>query len=286
MLRSLNTNRLRLAHLSVCAALACSSAEPLDLGIDYVTPPASADASPDDEGVMTPDESPQGELGDGLPDQSIGGFVNSEWERGRPTSPYCQSSFQACGGLLAGTWTVEDNCNPDIYTREVLRDWGKARMDLDGAACWDAVQRLRWSWSGELRFEGGAAIDNREREQLVEMQLTASCLSDSFGLPQTESVSPQVCDALEDTATTCALSAGVCICTNRTVSSGTASGTYGVLGLSVAIREEPNPTVRYEYCVDGDRLLWREKEGAQRQVVLRRTIDAPPGTVDPVEVPR
>jgi hypothetical protein len=54
----------------------------------------------------------------------------------------------------------------------------------------------------------------------------------------------------------------------------------------VAIQEEPNPTVRYEYCVDGDRLLWREKEGAQRMVVLRRTVDAPPGTVDPVEVPR
>jgi hypothetical protein len=288
MLRRLNTGGLRLAHLTMFWVLACSPAAPVDVGIDYITPRPSPSTSSDAGDVTTPDQGAGGEPGDGSPLESIGDFVNSEWERGRPTSEYCRSSFQACGGLLAGSWEVEDNCNPDIFTREVLLEWGKARMDLDGPACFDAVKRLRWSWSGELSFVDGEAIDNRRREQLVEMQLTASCLSESFGLPRTDSVSPQVCEALEDTATTCALSAGVCICTNKTFSAGTASGTYGVLGLSVAIQEEPKPTIRYEYCVDQetDQLLWREKEGDQRHVVLRRTVTAAPGTVDPVEVPR
>jgi hypothetical protein len=98
-------------------------------------------------------------------------------------------------------------------------------------------------------------------------------------------VSPRVCDALQDDATTCGLVDGVCWCMNRTVSTGLASGEYGVLGLVVAIGESPT-TARYEYCVEGDMLLWREKDGAQRQVVLRRTVDPPPGTMDPVEVPR
>lgn len=288
MLRRLNTSGLRLAHLWVCGVLAaCSSSPPVDVGIDYVTPrPASS--APPGEDVSTPDTPPEGQVGTGTTVDPIGDFVNPEWERGRPVSEYCRSSFQACGGLLAGTWEVEDNCNPEVLTRQVLLDWGKTRMDLDGAACFDAVKRLRWSWSGELKFENGAAVDNRQREQVVEMQLTASCLSDSFGLPRTDSVSPQVCDALQDTDTTCALSGGVCICTNRTVSSGTASGTYGVLGVSVAIGEKPDPTSYYEYCVDKetDQLLWREKEGDQRHVVLRRTVSAPPGTVDPIEVPR
>ncbi len=287
MLRRLNSGGLLLAHLSVCWALACGTAAPVDVGIDYVTPRPSP-ATSGDEDVTTADPPPDGQLGNGTTTDPIGDLVNAEWERGGPPSEFCRSSFQACGGLLAGTWEVEDTCNPEVFTRQVLLDWGKARMDLDGPACFDAVKRLRWSWSGELKFENGAAIDNRKREQVVEMQLTARCLSDSFGLPRTDSVSPQVCDALQDTATTCALSAGVCICTNRTESSGTASGTYGVLGLSVAIGETPAPTIRYEYCVDkdADRLLWREKEGDQRHVVLRRTVSAPPGTVDPVEVPR
>ena len=76
----------------------------------------------------------------------------------------------------------------------------------------------------------------------------------------------------------------MCVCSNRSSSSGTASGVYGVLGLSVAIGS--NPTMRYEYCVQGDTLLWREKEGDQRHVVMRRIVSAPLGTTDPVEIPR
>jgi hypothetical protein len=224
-------------------------------------------------------------------------FVGPRWERG-PVSPYCHSSFSACGGALAGTWEVEDNCNPELRTLTVLQSWGQWRMQLDQAACWNAVQRLTWSWSGALTFEGvaddapdaeeGYSFDDRQREQNVYVQLSASCLSATLGTDLGDSVPPEICEGMQDEATTCALAGGVCMCTNRTVVRGAAEGVYAVLGISVTIGRPPT---RYEYCVDeqaegGARLLWREKEGELRQVVLRRTVDAPPGTRDPVEVPR
>lgn len=285
MLRLLHAGESVFALFGVCAVLACTPAPPVEVGVDYVTPrlsesdgPSEPEVPPLEDDIVEDDDVIQESILD------FDDFIDSSFERGE-VSPYCRSSFQACGGLLAGTWVVEDNCNPEIRERDVLQSWGKARMDLDEGACWDAVQRLRWNWSGELRFEGGVAIDNRERKQQVDVQLTSRCLNVSFGIPESESVSPRVCEAMQEQGTTtCGLANGVCLCSNRTVSTGTASGTYGVLGVSVAIGE--SPSAFYEYCVDGDMLLWREKEGAQRQVVLRRTVAPPPGTTDPVEVPR
>jgi hypothetical protein len=278
MLRHLNSSWRRLAHLWVCGAIACSSAAPIDVGVDYAEPPPADVDPPDDAPTMSPSTVP-GQTGT---IEEFDAFIDLGWERG-DVSPYCHSSFQACGGLLAGTWVVEDNCNPEIRSREVLSSWGTARMSLDETACWDAVQLLRWNWAGELRFEKGEAIDKRTRAQRVDMELTSSCLSATFGFADTDSVSPEICRAMADENTTCALAAGVCMCSNRTVSKGAASGVYGVLGKSVAIGA--NPTAEYEYCVDGEFLLWRETEGALRQVVMRRTESPPPGTVDP-EIPR
>lgn len=283
MLRRLGVRTQSLAGLLLGGTVACGSAPPVGVGTDYIAPAvvntpeqetAGADAGIDTPTTSTPDD--------------FDSLLSPGWERG-DVSPYCHSSFKACGGLLAGTWVVEDNCNPEVRTRDVLQTWGQSRLDLDQTACWNAVQRLTWSWSGELRFEEGVAIDNRQRAQSVYMGLTASCLNATLGMEMGDSVSPEVCDSMQNETTTCALAGGVCMCTNRTVTNGSASGVYGVLGLSVAIGD-PGPTTRYEYCVDktedGERLLWREKEGALRQVVLRRTVEAPPGVTDPVEIPR
>jgi hypothetical protein len=278
MLRHLNVSSLRLARLWVCAVLACGSAAPIDVGTDYAEPlPPSMDP-PETEPAATPPT-----MAGGQSISDFDAFIDSGWERGE-VSPYCRSSFQACGGLLAGVWVVEDNCNPEVRNRDVLVSWGKARMSLDETACWDAVQRLRWNWSGELRFVNGEAMDLRTRAQRVDMELTSSCLSATLGTEDTDSVTPETCDGVQDESTTCALAGGVCMCSNRTVSNGGASGVYGVLGDSVVIGA--SPIAEYEYCVDGEYLLWREKEGAQRQVVMRRTENPPPGAMDPIEIPR
>lgn len=215
------------------------------------------------------------------PDDGFPSFVPGNWGRGE-VSEHCRSSFQACGGLLVGTWQVQDNCNPVVTSPEVLQAWGRTRMSLDPAACAFAVKRLTWAWTGELKFENGDAIDNRERAETVDIAIEASCLSATSGR-ELESISPEACESLEDESTTCALASGVCMCTTRTVTKGSASGVYGVLGLSVAIAQEP--TTRYEYCVEGDQLVWREKEGAQRHVVMQRIADAAPGDSDPVDIP-
>ena len=247
----------------------------MDVGTAMAAAAADA-AAPDDDGsedVLAPPEL------DGVLDPLVG----PEWERGS-ISPHCRSSFEACGGLLAGVWEVEDNCNPEIRTREVLVNWGRARMNLDDTACFDAVQRLTWTWSGVLSFENGIALDHRQRAQRVDIALSQRCMNASLGTDPATSITPEMCAAMQDSATTCGLASGVCVCSNRSSSSGTASGVYGVLGLSVAIGS--NPTTRYEYCVQGDTLLWREKEGDQRHVVMRRIVSAPLGTTDPVEIPR
>jgi hypothetical protein len=293
MLRRLDVRTQSLACLLVGGAIACGSARPVNVGADYIAPaisatPPSPDAGPPQEADSEREEveavTDSGQMS--VPDD-FDMFVGPSWERGE-VSPYCRSSFQACGGPLAGTWEVEDNCNPELRTLAVLQSWGQWRMALDQAACWNAVQRLTWSWAGELRFESGFALDDRQRTQNVYVALSASCLSATLGTDLGDSVPPEICEGMQDESTTCALASGVCMCTNRTVVRGAAEGVYAVLGISVTIGRPPT---RYEYCVaedapGGDRLLWREKEGELRQVVLRRTVDAPPGTKDPVEVPR
>jgi hypothetical protein len=277
MLRHSDVKAPLLVALWVGVALACGSAAPIDVGTDVIAQPAIAD---------DPDNEPEDLAGQMTLDPAFDAFLDAGWERGT-VSPYCHTSFEACGGLLAGTWQVEDNCNPEIRTRDVLQNWGRASMDLDDTACWNAVQRLTLKWSGLLRFEKGEAIDERERTQRVDVRLDSTCLSASFGIEPAEGVSPETCEGMQNDSTTCALAGGVCLCSNRSVADGSASGVYGVLGVSVAIRaDEMSPTSRYEYCVEGDTLLWREKEGDQRQVVLKRIVDAAAGETDPVEVLR
>jgi len=269
-----------LAALAVGVGVACRPAPPVDLGTEITTPELSG-GNPD--AGAAPEEIDDSGAPFMTLDPAFDAFVKAGWDRGE-VSPYCHSSFQACGGLLAGTWVVEDNCNPEIRALDVLQGWGQARLKLDKAACWNAIQLMRWNWMGELRFENGLAIDNRERTQRVDMQLTAQCLTATFGFEPADSVSPQLCNDLQDESTTCALASGVCLCSNQSMSKGAASGPYGVLGLSVAIGD--NPSTRYEYCVNGDHLLWREKDGAQRQVVMKRSEGPTPGTTDPIEIPR
>lgn len=219
------------------------------------------------------------------PDDGMDSFLERNWERG-PVSPFCTSSFDACGGVLAGTWQVEDSCNPQIRDPEVLQAWGQARMNLEPGVCWNAVQRLFSRWSGHMEFDGAFAIDSRVRDQSVEIELDSSCLGPTLGLDGLSSVTPAMCASLQNKSTNCALSMGVCMCTNETQSPGRVQGRYAAIGTHAIVKDGERPLEEYEYCVAGDRLLWREEPGSLRHVVLRRIAEAPPGTTDPVEIPR
>jgi hypothetical protein len=268
-----------------CFAVACGSAAPVDVGVDYAVsysesgplPNSSQGAAPSQDagvGVVPATEDPV----------EFDAFLNQSWERGTVSS-FCRSSFQACGGILAGTWEVEDTCNPETNDRDVLQRWGAARMSLDPVECSDAVQRLTASWSGQLAFKGGKAVDGRMRAQKVDVELTASCLGATLGLDEETAVEPRICDSMRTSSTTCGASAGVCMCSNRTVAPGDVSGVYGVLGETVAVKNTSSSTTTiYEYCVEGDRLLWREPN-TLRHLVMRRTSGAPPPEGDPMQVP-
>ena len=279
MLRHFAATAPRLARMAfACAIVACGSATPVGVGSEYMETedPGAGEGGSDGQAGSTGTP----EVGDGM-----GSFVDREWERGT-VSPYCRSSFDACGGTLAGTWVVEDSCNPQIRDPEILRGWGESRMDLDPATCWNAVQRLTSRWSGHIVFDGGKVADHRERDQKVEMGLTSTCLGPTLGLDDLERVTAPICASLQDMSTACALATGVCMCSNETTAVGRVTGIYAAIGTTVVVKEGERPLEEYEYCVEGDRLLWREEPGSLRHLVLRRTVAPPPGTTDPVEIPR
>jgi hypothetical protein len=270
---------IRFVAAGFCGSvMACGSAPPVDLGVDYAVSYNTGNGAAE-----------SGDAGaDSLPPADdaaeFDAFLSRGWERG-VVSPYCRSAFQACGGILAGTWVVEDTCNPETDDSEVLQSWGIARMDLDPLECRTAVRRLTASWSGQLAFKDGLAIDERQRAQKVDIELTATCLGATLGLDEETALEPRICNSMRSSSTTCGTAGGLCMCSNRTVVPGEVVGVYGVLGTSVAVKDEATSTKIYEYCVDGDRLLWREPN-TMRHVVLRRTSGAPPPEGDPMAAPR
>lgn len=277
MLRHFAATAWSLASVGLVGALvACGSAAPVGVGELMASDP---------DGELEDEVEPPGSMHEPTGGVGMTDFVDRAWERGE-VSPFCRSSFDACGGVLAGTWEVEDSCNPQIRDPEVLQTWGEARMDLDPVACWDAVHRLTSRWSGHLAFDGGTVVDHRERAQTVEMGLTSNCLGPTLGLDDLARVTAPICASLQDMSTTCALATGVCMCSNETVALGRVKGHYAAIGTTVKVKNGTRPIKEYEYCVVGDRLLWREEPGSLRHVVLRRIQDPPPGTTDPVEIPR
>jgi hypothetical protein len=135
-----------------------------------------------------------------------------------------------------------------------------------------------------LVFENGIVTDERRRAQTVDIQLNGTCLGATLGLDAETSVLPSVCESLEDESTLCASTGGVCLCSNRTTDVGHVDGVYGVIPGQVAVGR--SNAIIYDYCVDGDVLLWREP-GWTRHLVLRRSDGTPAAAdADPVGIPR
>jgi hypothetical protein len=269
---------LRWAAVGLCwiglasHVVGCGSASPIDIGTDYPIPVEGADGENEADPVPT------------LTDPDFDIFVNRDPSRGE-VSEYCRPAFQACGGVLAGTWMVEDTCNPRSNEPAVLQRWGVAQMDLDTASCTNAVRMLTTTWSGKLVFVEGRAFDDRERAQKVDIELTPNCLGATLGMDPESASEPAICTAMQDDESMlCGSSEGNCICSNQRVLPGEVTGVYGVLGTTVAVQDK-GPITIYEYCVDGDQLLWREPN-TQRHVVLRRTAAAPPLEEDPTGMPQ
>ena len=184
-------------------------------------------------------------------------------------APQCGSSFQACGGLLAGSWTMEDSCQEGALDPRALQLWGETVLDLDSRACQGAVQSVTSRWSGRVLFESGAATDERLRSDTVEMNLTRDCLNATFGVGISEAKLASVCETLSDARRSCSSIAGACQCSASLERSSGMSGTYGVLDESFVIGSGSGEIQFVDYCVEGDVLHWRE-QGSPQQLLLRR----------------
>jgi hypothetical protein len=255
---------------TACLALGCSAA-PIDLGIENVEP--VIDTTPE---VDQP--SPDPAEGSTLDPEFDGFSTNLD---GKGESAYCRARFEPCGGSLAGTWQVEDTCNPLTNSPKTRRIWGNARMQLDARTCAGAVERLSAVWSGRLAFESQRVYDERLEKETVDVALSRTCLADTFGMEETSDLLSQACASLQDENTSCAESGGICRCSVTTIGAGDVFGNYRELAERVSIG-----TTFYDYCVSDDRMLWREP-GSTRHLVLRRSTGAPPVTTTaPVDVPR
>lgn len=247
--------------------LACGPAPPIDVGTDFSTADIEDNLA---EQVPSPD---------GLV-PSVPGSLAS------PDIPLaCQQGFEACGGLLLGDWVVEETCNSETLNRKALQIWGQTFMPLDTGACWDSVQSVRSRWEGMITFENGVAIDTRVRHDMIEINLSRSCLNATFGVNIQAEKMPAVCATLTKGPTSCTSVGGMCACSSRRQSEVSHSGIYYVDRTQVGIRPGLGMPIEYfDYCVQGDTLLWREPNSA-RFVVLRRQGTVPEGGRDP-DVPR
>ncbi|MEY2932592.1 MAG: hypothetical protein RL033_3341 [Pseudomonadota bacterium] len=252
----------------LAGVLACGPAPAIDLGTDF---------SPEDiEANLNGQEEEEAAPNDLVPPVS-GSFP------GQAVSPACEPGFQACGGLLSGLWIAEETCNSLTRNRKALQIWGQTIMNLATAECSDAVQSVNSRWEGELSFARGVAIDTRTRHDMIEMNLSRSCLNATFGVNIDAEKIPAVCATLSRGSTFCTAVGDMCACSNRREAEVSRSGVYGVLGTSVAIGTTPGKESEFfDYCVQSDTLLWQEPT-SEHFVILRRagaaTVSADPAYV-------
>jgi hypothetical protein len=196
-------------------------------------------------------------------------------------TPLCGSSFRACGGLLAGSWMVEDTCQEAALSPRAMQLWGETVLNLDARACQGAVQSVTSRWSGRVSFQAGVATDERQRSETVRMNLTRDCLNATFNVEISETKLASVCESLGNAQRSCSSAAGACQCSASSERSSDASGTYGVLDNSFVIGSGSGDNQFFDYCVDGDLLYWREQGSPQRLVLRREPASALEGIPSP-----
>lgn len=240
---------------------ACSPAAPVDLGTDY---------SPVDVDSIAQEE-PSASLVDPGDPSDLMGLVDPG------ASAICQQ-FEPCGGLLAGTWEMQETCIKQTLNRKAMQIWGQTVMNLDTTACYDAVSSVSSDWKGTIEFAGGVANDHRMRFDTVDMQLTRGCLNATFDVTIKAEKMASVCATLSTGMMSCTSVGGVCNCSKRRETELNKAGTYGVLEKAVVIGGDTDPSTDepkqfFDYCVDKDQLLWRARDTG-RLVVLRRVLDS------------
>lgn len=161
-------------------------------------------------------------------------------------------AFSACGGDLAGKWSIDGVCVDDN-----LADAMEAEMELP-AACDGIVKDIDVDISGTFQYANGTETADVSMAYSVQFDYTATCLTAMAGT--TISVDQTICSALASSQgsadgfdTTCKLASGGCSCAmSISKNSIQDTDTYSTNGGTLSYGDGES----VEYCVAGDTLTF------------------------------
>lgn len=234
----------------------CASADPLVVGHhetndlpsdDLDTPDDSGDAVDGFDGTETPD--------------LVGDLTSSGTCEGQPFTP--------CGGSLKGTWQVVDTCNGEDRSASTLERWSQV-VGLPSVMCNQAARVVTSNFSGEVLFSDAVTLDRRDLTMRFDMRLSSECLTATLQGPDLLNATEGACSALQsDYGVTCRSSQGVCQCSTEATIESNVIGEYDVRGTRLVANNTDQTVSQYDYCVQGNYLLYRQA-GDSRYAILRR----------------
>jgi len=260
---------VRRVALASMFAWACSAAAPVDLGSDPIGFP---------ESELDAQGQPSGEL---EPGSATLGLIKPYMSG---ATGHCEASFQPCGGWLPGTsWVIEDTCTSLSPGRTAQRE-GSELLGLDSDACRNVVRSLTSKWSGELSFaQDYQATESRRRQRQFDIALGPECFVATFGVDASEAELTSFCESIEGSSANCVPSSDGCNCTAEITKQFENHGSFSMPTRSQAIFTD----TWYDYCVEGNRLMWSDP-GTNTHIVMRRRDGTyvPPVIEMPEEDPR
>jgi hypothetical protein len=162
----------------------------------------------------------------------------------------CPETFSACGGDVAGTWTVGAFCVDSDQALEAARAQCPAAT-ADGFA----------DQSGSYVVNAdGTYSENTEFTFDFTVSLPASCLM-GLSCAQLQALAPSLGDCLEDS--------GGCACSSKGTESTVDTGTWTINGNSLTL-DGADDTQTFDYCVDGDTLTVQDDGDVEEITVLTR----------------
>jgi hypothetical protein len=244
----------------VCGALGCASGDPIIVGHHETEPGSFDEGEPGDESL---------DPGESFDTDETPSFVTD-------TSASCETRpFRACGGALTGTWEMVETCNREDRSAATLQQWSQ-RVGLPAEPCSRAARVVTSRWTGDLLFSDDVTLDKRDLTSRLDLRVTSECLTATLEVPDEINPTEGACSMLKsDYGVSCSSSDGICLCTTQRTVDTDVIGLYDVSGNRLVANNTDATVSQYDYCVQGDYLLYKQL-GDDRYAILRRKAGADP----------
>lgn len=241
---------------SFFGTLGCASADPVVVG-HHETNSVAGDGL-----AATDDDSDAVDSFDGAETPDLVGDLTA--------GATCESQpFTACGGSLRGTWQVVDTCNGEDRSASTLAQWSQV-VGLPSTMCNQAARVVTSNFSGDVLFSDQVTLDRRDLTMRLDMRLSSECLTATLEGPDLLNPTDGACSALQNEyGVTCRSSQGVCQCSTSATIENNVIGEYNVNGTRLIANNTDQTVSQYDYCVQGDYLLYKQA-GGNRYAILRR----------------